>query len=521
MGADTLNPLGFDSGEPTRVQTRCVDQLGGHQPLGALFRSRRRMGPKPDRMRPEVMSFIAGLVADITQQTRKQGLVKRLVGSRNRVLLPTEIGDRSLQLLVDIDPFTYPTRVQKLRAQHLLALALTETAISQTLNPVPKLDPTDKIATLICEWLLRFIGRLCRLGRALTGVLHRQCTGNNQDLAQGPSRTTAQKHPGDPRIQRQTREGAARVGQATLVIERPQLKQQRLTIDDRPPWRCIQEWEGFNCVDPVCKAQRHHSQDDASERGAKNFGIGEGRASLELVGSIKTHANTIGNSATATRALIGRRSRDALDLQLLDLAAITIAFDTRLPRINHIANSWDRHRGFCHVGGQHDSSPMAPIRTKDFHLVAGGQPREQGQYLHRLALRRRARWMPAKVGLDLANLALTGQEHQHITRALAPDFVNCLTNRFGQFNRILVSYDLRWTPPDLDREQSPRNLNHRGRLARRTKMRRKSLRVDRCRSDDEPKIITTFNKAFEVSEQEVDVQTAFMRLIDDDRVVFA
>ena len=111
MGADTLNPLGFDSGEPTRVQTRCIDQLGGHQPLGALFRSRRRMGPKPDRMRPEVMGLIAGFVADITQETRKQGLVKRLIRSRNRILLPTEIRNRGLQLMVDIDPFTYPTRV--------------------------------------------------------------------------------------------------------------------------------------------------------------------------------------------------------------------------------------------------------------------------------------------------------------------------------------------------------------------------------------------------------------------------
>ena len=88
--------------------------------------------------------------------------------------------------------------------------------------------------------------------------------------------------------------------------------------------------------------------------------------------------------------------------------------------------------------------------------------------------------MPAKVGLDLANFALTGQEHQHIARALAPDFVNRLTNRFGQFDQLLICHGLRRTPPDLDREQSPRNLNHRGRLTRRTKMRCKSLRVDRC-----------------------------------------
>ena len=335
------------------------------------------MGPEPDRMRPEVMRLVASFVADIAQKAGKQRLMNRLIGGRNRVLLPTEISDRGLKLMVNIDPFTHPTRVQKLRAQHLLALTLTETATSQTLNPLPKLDPANKIAALIGKWLLRLIGRLGRLGRAFTRVLYRQGTGHDEDLTQGSGRTTSKKHPGHARVQRKTREGVAHIGQATLVIERPKLKQQRLTIDDRPPGRCIQKWEGLHCVDPVCEAQRHHPQDDASERGAKNFGIGEGRPSIELVRIIETHANAIGNPATTTRALIGSRSRDALDLQLLDLATIAIAFDTRLPRINHIANPRDRDRGFCDVGGQHDSPPMTPIGTKDFHLVAGGQPRKQ------------------------------------------------------------------------------------------------------------------------------------------------
>ena len=88
--------------------------------------------------------------------------------------------------------------------------------------------------------------------------------------------------------------------------------------------------------------------------------------------------------------------------------------------------------------------------------------------------------MPAKVGLDLADFALTGQEHQHVARTLAPDFVNRLTNRFRQFDRLLIRHDLRRTPPDLDRKQPPRNLNHGSRSAWRTEMRRKSLRVDRC-----------------------------------------
>ena len=478
--ADALNPLGFDSGQATRVETSCIDQLGGHQPLGTLFCTRRWMGPEPDRMRPEVMRLITGLVADITQKAREQRLVKRLIGGRNRVLWPSKIGDRGLQLMVNVDPFTHPPRIQELCAKHLLAFALTETAIGQTLDPVPELDPPHKITALISEWLLCLVGRLSGLSRAFTRVLHRQGTGHNEDLAQGSGRTTGEKHPRDSRIQWQARQGAAGFGQAALVVERPKLKQQRLTIHDRSPRRSVQEGKRFDRVNPVCKTQRHHSQNDASERGAKNFGIGEGWTPLELVGLIEAHANTIGDPATATRALIGRRSRDALDLQLLNLAAIAIAFDTRLPRIDHIANPRDRDRGFCHVGGQHNSPPMAPVGTKDFHLVASCQPRIKRQHFHRLALRWRAGWMPAKVGLDLADFALTGQEHQHVARTLAPDFVNRLTNRFRQFDRLLIRHDLRRTPPDLDRKQPPRNLNHGSRSAWRTEMRRKSLRVDRC-----------------------------------------
>ena len=46
-----------------------------------------------------------------------------------------------------------------------------------------------------------------------------------------------------------------------------------------------------------------------------------------------------------------------------------------------------------------------------------------------------------------------------------------------------------------------------------------TLRVDRRGSDDQLQIATLSQETFHHAEQEIDVQRAFVRLVDDDRVV--
>jgi hypothetical protein len=63
--------------------------------------------------------------------------------------------------------------------------------------------------------------------------------------------------------------------------------------------------------------------------------------------------------------------------------------------------------------------------------------------------------------------------------------------------------------------QSARDLNDR----RVVKVPGKTLRVDRCRGDDQLQVAALGQELLKVAEEEVDVQAALVRLVDDQRVV--
>ena len=66
------------------------------------------------------------------------------------------------------------------------------------------------------------------------------------------------------------------------------------------------------------------------------------------------------------------------------------------------------------------------------------------------------------------------------------------------------------------RISAARNLNH-GRII---KVARKPLRIDGRRGDDDFQIAPLGQQLLHIAQQEIDVETAFMRFVDDQRVVF-
>ena len=128
----------------------------------------------------------------------------------------------------------------------------------------------------------------------------------------------------------------------------------------------------------VGQVQRFHAQDDAGQRRAQHFRIGEARPGVEIRFVVQADADALRHPAAAAGPLVGRCLRDLFDLQLLDLVAVRIALDPRQPGVDHVADARHGQRGFGHVGRQHDA-PLAAGRLEDAVLLASRQAREQRQ----------------------------------------------------------------------------------------------------------------------------------------------
>ncbi len=105
-----------------------------------------------------------------------------------------------------------------------------------------------------------------------------------------------------------------------------------------------------------------------------------------------------------TAALVGRRLADGLNQQLLYFLAVAVALDPRCAGVNDVANTWHCQRGFCHVGGQHNTP--ATTRFKHPVLLGLAQAGKQGQYV-RVAQHGLVTQVLAQVVGSLSDLSLT------------------------------------------------------------------------------------------------------------------
>ena len=112
-------------------------------------------------------------------------------------------------------------------------------------------------------------------------------------------------------------------------------------------------------------------------------------------------------------ALVGRGLADRLDLQLLDLVAVAVALDARQAGVDDVADARHRQRGLGHVGGEHDA--RGRCRLSNTRSCSAGDSRANSGRTRRCAS---ARWRKVLAQLlgGLADLALAGQEHQHVAR---------------------------------------------------------------------------------------------------------
>ena len=121
----------------------------------------------------------------------------------------------------------------------------------------------------------------------------------------------------------------------------------------------------------------------------------------------------------------------------------------------------------------------------------------------------------------LADLALAGQEDQHIPGAFAGEFVHRIDNRLVEIALLVFLVALDRAITHLDRIQPAADFDDGRRPLRPSKVLGKALRIDRCRGDDDLQVRPARQELLQIAEQEIDVEAALVRLVDDDRVVSA
>ena len=116
------------------------------------------------------------------------------------------------------------------------------------------------------------------------------------------------------------------------------------------------------------------------------------------------------------------------------------------------------------------------------------------------------------------DLAFAVAEHQHIAGAVLEEFVDGAHDCLGLVGGVVV-FAAEGPIPHLNRKRASAYFNDWNDAAVRGEVRCEFGRVDRGRSDNEFEIGPNGQKLVEEPEQEVDVEAAFVGLVDNDRVV--
>ena len=325
--------------------------------------------------------------------------------------------------------------------------------------------------------------------------------------------------------------------------------------------RRIDETEIRHILRRTRHTHRQHVQHDRAQGRAQNLRLREFGTRLEILTRIQADRNAVGDTAATARTLVRARLADRLDRQTLHLRRLRIAGDTRRARIDHISDARHRQRRFGDIRGDHNT--LMRMRFEHLMLFLRRQPCEQRHDLDRIRpahIRRARTVMAAQRVLEIVDVALAGSEHENVARTTV---VRGMDHQFGAGARhrgghVHVRVARIAAVPAIRRGRQRlviRVAGHRARFETRhgTHQRRRGaqrlihdlhrirasrhfddrhLRVQRvfemllelhridCRGrDDELQVAPLGQQRRQIAEQEIDVQTALMRLVDDDRVV--
>ncbi len=370
---------------------------------------------------------------------------------------------------------------------------------------------------LVGESCVALACRLFAFGRPLAGIGDGQRRSHHQDLAHARLGFGSQDHPPQPWVDGQTCQAPTEVGDLAVLVERPEFLQQLHAIADTAPVRGVQERKLLH----VAQFQRCHLQQHRGKIRPQDLGISEARTTRVVIFGVQPNAHTGRNATAPAGPLRSRGLRDRLYRQALNFQAAAVTRDAGIAGVDDVPDAGDCQRCLGDIGRQHDTAPA--MRSEHLVLFRRRQTGVQRQYLGILEV--------AQSICGITDFAFTRQKHQHVTRRLGLQFMDGVDDRLDFVADLGAHYlvvrvvwivvsgcghrDFERAIPDLDWMGPTGHLDDRCA----TEVCREALRLNGCRRDDHFELRAAGQQLMEVSEQEVDVQAAFMGFIDDEGVV--
>ena len=544
VATQPLGPRGVDGRDLARPQPAGLDELAGHH-VGRVLPRQRTAGEDREpgaagalvlAHRPTALALLGarrGLLAllqqpDLAEQPRQQGLVdavgvvRRPARRAGSAQVEAHLLADLAQLGLEVLPLAHPQVVEVLALAHPPEGARAELLLL-LLDVAPQVQPGEEVGLLGVEAGVLLVGLGALLGGSLAGVLQAQRGGDDQHVAQAAEALGLEHHPAQARVeghpgQPLTQPGQARPRVLAARLQGAQLLEQLHPGGDVAPVGRLHEREAGH----VAEAQAGHLQDDAGQVGAQDLRVGELGAALEVLLGVEPDRDARGHAAAAPRSLVGRGLADRLDRQPLHLGARGVARDPRDAGVDDVPDARHGQGGLGDVGGQHDAAPG--VGGEDAVLLGGREPRVERHHLGAAAAGGGGQ-LGQGVG-GVADLALAGQEDQHVAGSLGAELAHRVDDRLGlvaldRLALVVVLAEVQErSVADLDGVGAPGDLHDGRRVAVAVgEVGGEAVDVDGGRGDDQLEVGPARQQPLEVAEQEVDVERALVGLVDDDRVV--
>ena len=418
------------------------------------------------------------------------------VGRGPRCGLEADLARRDEELAVDVRPLADTARGEG----ELLAASPPggeARGPAFLVQKPPEVQVSHEVGARVGEPAVGGARRTASLGRRPARVPGAQGGRDHQDLGHAADLSGGQDHPPDPRVHGQAGEPPSDPGHPILGVERPELAKQAVAVRHEAAVRRVDERE---FVDPPEPARRH-AQDHGREVRAPDLGGGEPRPALEVLPRVEPDARARPDPPAPPAPLLGGGARDRLDGEALDLGPVAVPADAGEPGVDHEPDAGHGNGGLRDVRRQHHPPPLAG--AEDPLLPGVVEACVQGRHLEPAVRAKGLRRLP--------DVALAGQEDEDVARPLPrrrPDRL-----RHGR-DRILGSGP-RLRVADLDRVRPSRYVDDRSA----SEEARDALGVEGCRADDHPEVGAMGEHPLQMAEQQIDVEGALVRLVDDEGVV--
>ena len=361
----------------------------------------------------------------------------------------------------------------------------------------PEIDDSEKVGAGVREPGVGDLRRRPPLGIPFTRIGHAQEARDDQHVGDAAEGVRLEQHAPDPRVERKPCEPVPELREIPARIDRPELAQEPQAVVDVAPVGGIDERETLHILHP----QRQHAQQHRREVRAADLGLRVGGSGRKLRLVIEPDAHSGADPPAPSGALVGRGPRDRLHRQPLHPGAMRVPADPGGARVDDEADPRHRQRGLRDVRREHHAAPVGGNEQR--LLTCRGHPGMEGK---QLGVRQPEAPDPS---LGLTDLALSGQEHQHVARLIAQ-----LLQRPRNLVRDVVSF-LSRPVPDLDGMGPTLHLDDRRFAEERSEL----LDLQGGRGHDDPQIRAPRHELAEIAEDEVDVEGPLVRLVDDQRVV--